>query len=221
MSKAAGSRQRAVGGWVDALSARKLFLISACCLLPFALLFVSLARREAAPAAAPLSEAEADAALLSAARGALGGREGAVVVMDARTGRVRALAGGRAAFEEVTPPGSAVKPFTMLAALRAGSLAEGERLNCRGGYERRDFKINCSHPRYRTAFGPAQALANSCNYYFAHTAESLDPDTYERTLSDFGFGATTGGGGDSEAPGLLPRDAAGDAEMLGESEQLR
>jgi stage II sporulation protein D len=168
-----------------------------------------------------LSETEADAALLAAAREALGGREGAVVVMDARTGRVRALAGGRAAFEEATPPGSAVKPFTMLAALRTGSLSEGERLNCRGGYERRDFKINCSHPRYRTAFGPAQALANSCNFYFAHTAESLDAGAYGRTLSEFGFGAPTGGGDEREVPGLLPRDAPGVAEMLGESENLR
>ncbi len=221
MNKAVGSRQWAVGSWVDALRARKLFLIFACCLLPVALLlFVSFKRREAV-APAPLSETDADAALLVAAREALGGRDGAVVIMDARTGRVRALAGGRAAFDEATPPGSAVKPFTLLAALRAGSLAEGQRLTCKGGYERRDFKINCSHPRYSKAFGPAQALANSCNFYFAHTAESLDADTYKRTLSDFGFGATTGGGGDGEAPGLLPRDAPGVAEMLGESEQLR
>jgi stage II sporulation protein D len=222
MNKAAGSAQVGAGGRADAPRARRPVLIFACCLLPFALLlFASFARREAAPPAAPLGEAEADAALLVAAREALGGREGAVVVMDARTGRVRALAGGRAAFDEATPPGSAVKPFTMLAALRSGSLGEGGRLDCRGGYERRDFKINCSHPRYRTGFGPAQALANSCNYYFAHAAESLGADAYRRTLSDFGFGAATGGGGDGEAPGLLPRDTPGVAEMLGESENLR
>ena len=169
----------------------------------------------------PLGEVEADALLLRAARAALGGRAGAVVVLDARTGRVRALAGGHTAFEEATPPGSAVKPFTMLAALRAGSLDEGERLRCRGSYSRRDFRIACSHPRYRTAFGPAQALANSCNYYFAQTAESLDAAAYRRTLGDFGFGAPTGGGDEREAPGLLPRDTPGVAEMLGESEQLR
>lgn len=227
--KTQGTRQKAQGKGEEGNFNSKFLARNASTLLPFALcllpcallLLVSFVRKEAAPPAAPLSEADADAALLVAAREALGGREGAVVVMDARTGRVRALAGGRAAFEEATPPGSAVKPFTLLAALRAGSLAEGERLNCRGGYERRDFKINCSHPRYRTGFGPAQALANSCNYYFAHAAESLDAGTYERTLSDFGFGATTGGGGDGEVPGLLPRDAPGVAEMLGESEQLR
>jgi stage II sporulation protein D len=43
-----------------------------------------------------------------------------------------------------------------------------------------------------------------------------------RTLQEFGFGARTGGGGDErEAAGLLPREAPGVAEMLGESEQLR
>jgi SpoIID/LytB domain protein len=189
------------------------YLATAYCLLPTAYC------REAA--AAPLGEAEADELLLRAARGSLGAREGAVVVLDAQTGRVRALAGGRTAFEEATPPGSAVKPFTMLAALRAGSLAEGQRLACRGGYARDGFKINCSHPRYRTAFGPAQALANSCNYYFARAAESLDSGAYGRTLSEFGFGAATGGGDEGEAPGLLPREAPGVPEMLGESEQLR
>ena len=208
----------------------KFFARSASTLLPFAflllplvlLLFVSFTRKEPAPpAAAPLSEADADALLTVAARTALDGREGAVVVLDARTGRVRALAGGRAAFEEATPPGSAVKPFTLLAALRTGSLEEGRRLHCRGGYEHRDFKLNCAHPRYRTAFGPAQALANSCNYYFARAAESLDADAYARALADFGFGTPTGGGDESEAPGLLPRDKSGVAEMLGESEQLR
>ncbi|HEX8352788.1 MAG TPA: penicillin-binding transpeptidase domain-containing protein, partial [Pyrinomonadaceae bacterium] len=235
MSKTRGEGPGAKGESGDAPRARGFSLSSpfalrllpfAFCLLPFAFLLGLLpgapfARREAATTAAPMGAGEADEVLLRAARAALGGRDGAVVVMDARTGRVRALAGGRAAFEEATPPGSAVKPFTMLAALRAGSLAEGERINCRGHYRHEDFEIDCSHPRYRSAFGPAQALANSCNYYFARTARALDAAAYERTLQDFGFGAPTGGGGEREAPGLLPRDPAGVAEMLGESEQLR
>ncbi len=213
-------RQKAKGKGVDVLRARNIFLTFAFCLLPVAFLLMPSVRKEVA-APPPLSEAEADGVLLRAARAALGGREGAVLVLDAQTGRVRALAGGRAAFEEATPPGSAVKPFTMLAALRAGSLTAGERLNCRGSYTHHDFKIACSHPRFRTAFGPAQALANSCNYYFARTAESLDAAAYARTLGEFGFGAPTGGGDEREAPGLLPRDTPGVAEMLGESEQLR
>ena len=203
------------------LRARGLSLTFAFCLLPFALLFGLPFGRRAGPAPAPLSEEEADEVLRRAASAALGAREGAVLVLDAQTGRVRALAGGRAAFEEATPPGSAVKPFTALAALRAGSLDAETRHACRRRYEREGFEINCSHPRYRTAFGPAEALANSCNYYFARAAESLDAGAFERTLREFGFGSRADPFDGRENAGLLPREAARVPEMLGESEQLR
>jgi stage II sporulation protein D len=192
----------------------------ALCLLPlaFCLLFAS---GERVRVAAPLSEDDADVVLQRAAQSALGGRDGVVLVMDARTGRVRAAVNQRAAFEEATPPGSAVKPFTMLAALRAGSLDEATRVTCRRRYKQDDFKINCAHPRYESAFGPAQALANSCNYFFAQTALALDSDAYTRTLTSFGFGARTRGGSERESSGQLPRARAGVPEMLGDSEEIR
>jgi SpoIID/LytB domain protein len=168
-----------------------------------------------------MSEAEVDEELQRAAQSALGGREGTILVLDAQTGRARAVANARVAFEEATPPGSSIKPFTMLTALRAGTLDEDTRVFCRGRYEHKDFKIACSHPRYKSAFGPSQALANSCNYFFARAAESLDGDAYARTLREFGFGARTRGGDERESAGRLPRDTPGVPEMLGESEELR
>jgi stage II sporulation protein D len=168
-----------------------------------------------------LSDTEVDAELQRAAQTALGGREGTILVLDAQTGRVRAVANAREAFEEATPPGSSIKPFTMLTALRAGTLDEETRVFCRGRYEREGFKIACSHPRYKSAFGPVQALANSCNYFFAHTAQSLDGEAYAKTLREFGFGARTRGGDERESAGQLPRDAPGVPEMLGESEEIR
>jgi len=168
-----------------------------------------------------MSEAEVDEELQRAAQSALGGREGTILVLDAQTGRARAVANARVAFDEATPPGSSIKPFTMLTALRAGTLDEDTRVFCRGRYEHEEFKIACSHPRYKSAFGPAQALANSCNYFFARAAESLDGDAYARTLREFGFGARTRGGDERESAGRLPRDTPGVPEMLGESEELR
>jgi SpoIID/LytB domain protein len=195
----------------------------AFCLLPFALLVGMLPgvlfKSSATPA--PLSVEEADELLSRAARAALGGRDGAVLVLDAQTGRVRASAGGRAAFEEATPPGSVVKPFTLLAALRKGTLDADSRRLCRRHYEHEEFKINCSHPRYQTDFGPAEALANSCNYYFGRAAEALDAEAYASTLRQFGFGARTNTTDERESTGLLPREAARVPEMLGESEDLR
>jgi stage II sporulation protein D len=173
------------------------------------------------PVPARLSEDEVDAVLQRAASSALGGREGTVMVLDAQTGRVRALVNPHLAFEEATPPGSAIKPFTMLTALRAGSLDEDSRVLCRGRYSHEDFKIACAHPRYKTPFGPAQALANSCNYFFARAAETLDGDAYARTLRAYGFGATTHSAAEREVAGQLPRETPRVPEMLGESEQLR
>ena len=195
----------------------------ALCLLPVALLSGLLFVRSGSPEPVPvsLSVEDADELLRRAAREALGGREGAVLVLDAQTGRVRASAGGRAAFEEATPPGSAVKPFTMLAALRAGSLNADSRRLCRRRYEHEGFKLNCSHPRYQTDFGPVEALANSCNYYFGRAAESLDSESYTRALREFGFGARTGASDERESSGLLPHEPPRVPEMLGESEEIR
>jgi stage II sporulation protein D len=200
--------------------------LSHACVCAFVLLAWTLPwgtnERTHAPATtARLSDAEVDEALQRAAQTALGGREGTILVLDAQTGRVRAVANQHEAFEEATPPGSSIKPFTMLAALRAGTLDEETRVFCRGRYKHEEFKINCSHPRYKSALDPTQALANSCNYFFAHVAESLDGDSFARTLREFGFGARTRGGGEMESAGQLPHDAAGVPEMLGESEQIR
>jgi SpoIID/LytB domain protein len=216
-------KARGKGGDAGQRGSRLPRLRFAFCLLPFAL-FVGLLPGmlfKSSEPPAPLNVDEADEVLSRAARAALGGRDGALLVLDAQTGRVRASAGGRAAFEEATPPGSAVKPFTMLAALRAGSLGADSRLLCKRHFEHEEFEINCAHPRYQTDFGPAEALANSCNYYFGRTAEALDAEAYVRTLREFGFGARTDAGEEREAAGLLPREAARVPEMLGESEQLR
>jgi SpoIID/LytB domain protein len=188
--------------------------------LPLAF-FLLFAPRERPRAVAPLSEDGVDEVLQRAAQSALGAREGVVLAMDAQTGRVRAAVNLRAAFEEATPPGSAVKPFTMLAALRAGSLEEGTRVACRRRYKQDGFKITCAHQRYAAPFGPAQALANSCNYFFAQAALALDPEAFARTLSSFGFGAQTRGAAERESYGRLPRARPGVPEMLGDSEELR
>ncbi len=66
------------------------------------------------------SENEIDTVLQQAATDALGQREGAIIVMDPQTGRVRAVVNPHVAFSEAVMPGSTMKPFTALAALRSG-----------------------------------------------------------------------------------------------------
>ena len=144
------------------------------------------ASRPAAPRPA-VSAGEVDAALQRAALAALGGREGAVVVLDAQTGRVRAAVNPRLAAEGAFPPGSAVKPFTLLAALRHGLLRPDSRLLCRKHFRRADADFTCAHPVFKPPFDAEQALAHSCNFFFARLGQRLDSALFKQTLSAHGL----------------------------------
>src|SRR5215468_5231687 len=113
-------------------------------------LLSSCATRQAQPSsnssqsAPTLSESELDVALQKVAEDSLGGREGAVIVIDPQNGRLRAVVNPRIAFEQTFPPGSAIKPFTALAALREGVVSREFRHQCRTRYAGDGFEIVCS-----------------------------------------------------------------------------
>jgi stage II sporulation protein D len=196
-------------------------LVMSCgTLLLLLLLLTGGWQRELAQDAGSASSAEEiDAGLQRAATLALGGREGTVIVMEAQTGRVRALAGSRLADEEALAPGSTIKPFATLAALRAGLLSPESRLLCRERYRRGDFEMKCSHPKEQPPFSPVEALAYSCNYFFGELGERLSSDAFNRTLTQFGFGAQTGFS-NAELAGKLPRGSRPTSNTLGEGQDL-
>ncbi|WP_439577966.1 transglycosylase domain-containing protein [Elioraea sp.] len=108
-------------------------------------------------------------ALLAAEGGRLGIGEGAVVALDAETGAVRAMVGGREAraggFNRTTAarrqPGSAFKPFVWLAALEAGmtltTVLEDKPVTI-GGWRPENID-----GRFRGQVTLAEALAQSLN----------------------------------------------------------
>lgn len=165
------------------------------------------------------SKPASDERLQQIAAEALGGREGAVLVIDPQTGRLRAVVNPRLAFEQTYPPGSAIKPFTALAALRAGLLEVETRRQCQTTYAHGDFQIVCSHPRSNSPFNLTQALAYSCNDYFAHVGERLSEGTFNATLGSFGFGARTGVVA-GEAAGSLSRGEWRVQTALGDDDKL-
>ena len=138
------------------------------------------------------NEAEIDAALQDAAAAALADREGTIIVMDAQTGRVRAIVNPRVAYEQALMPGSAIKPFTALAALRADLIDENSRTACPGRFTGLNFSLACVHADHLPPFSPAQAIAYSCNYYFATAGQRLGRDQLVATLREFDFGQPTG-----------------------------
>jgi stage II sporulation protein D len=172
------------------------------------------------PQSAPtISESELDDALQKTAEESLGEREGAVIVIDPQSGRLRAVVNPRLVFEQTFPPGSAIKPFTALAALRAGLVGREFRHQCRTRYASDDFEIVCSHPVSKSPFNLSQALAYSCNDFFARVSERLSEGAFNSTLGAFGFGEKTGVNA-NESSGELPRGDWSAREALGESDHL-
>jgi SpoIID/LytB domain protein len=147
-------------------------------------------------------EAAIDAALQNAANASMANREGTIIVMDARTGRVRAIVNPDGAYSQAMMPGSAIKPFTTLAALRAGLIDEDSRSVCPGRFTGLSFSLPCVHADHLPPFNPSQAIAYSCNYYFATLGQRLGRDKLIATLREFDFGQPTGIAG-AEVSGVV------------------
>src|SRR5690349_5669456 len=165
--------------------------------------------------------ADEDQRLQQAAESALGERNGAIVVIDVQTGRIRAVVNPQLAFQQASPPGSTIKPFTALAALNAGIIDERSRTKCRERYRRANVNAVCSHKRNLEPLSPTEAIAYSCNYYFATLGERLEEDDLTNTLSDFGFGRTTGINHAEETAGVLLRNGWGPENAIGEGRTLQ
>jgi stage V sporulation protein D (sporulation-specific penicillin-binding protein) len=131
------------------------------------------------------------------------GRNGTIIAMDPRDGRVHAVVNEPLAFGQAFPAGSAIKIFTALAALETGLIDRAQTIRCRGKYQFQDFSIFCSHPRDNPDMDLVRALAYSCNYYFATLGERLDAESFKRYLEGFGFGTPTGIDYPDEATGRM------------------
>jgi len=155
---------------------------------------------------------------------------GAVVVVETKTGRIRALyskpsydvnqMSGRLTAEQFralsenafTPlmdktlfetyfPGSTFKVVTAIAALGDGLVATSERIECPGYYEIGRKRLKCGHAH--GAVDMHSAMVQSCNVYFWKIAEKVGIERINKYARDLGFGEPSGVGINSEAAGFL------------------
>ncbi|MDQ5844027.1 MAG: SpoIID/LytB domain-containing protein [Acidobacteriota bacterium] len=166
-----------------------------------------------------LAEDDLDRKLQQTAIAALGDQRGTIIVMDAQTGRIRAVVNPDLGFEQGLPPGSTIKPFTALAALKSGVITDESRTVCREEYADAEFHTVCSHPRDLAPLNPTEAIAYSCNYYFGKVGERLNQASFVSTLNEFGFGRKTGVNA-TEGDGKLSRSAWRPENAIGETDSL-
>jgi cell division protein FtsI/penicillin-binding protein 2 len=129
----------------------------------------------------------------------MGNRAGAAVALDVDSGRILAHYHLKVAAQRLAPPGSAVKPFTLLALLGSGSPPRA--LVCRRILNIGGRQMDCTHPASPDPLDAVAALAYSCNYYFASIARGLRNTDLVEAFTRAGLTSRTG---------LYPEEAVGE-----------
>ncbi len=155
---------------------------------------------------------------------------GALVAVDAQTGRIRALYSkpsydlnefthrlslARKNELERDPfyplidktiyatyyPGSIFKPFSAATALQDNVMHADTTVECTGQYELGNRKFRCTQKH--GVVDMRQALTRSCNVYFYRLGELVGLDRLAFYARDFGFGERTGVGINTESKGFI------------------
>ena len=104
-------------------------------------------------------------------------RQGAAVALNVETGEVLASYRMDVAARRLAAPGSAIKPFTLMALLDAGIVKEETSLFCPRTVRIGTHVLDCSHPRSPETLDPVMALAYSCNHFFTAMSKAF-PSMY-------------------------------------------
>jgi cell division protein FtsI (penicillin-binding protein 3) len=146
-------------------------------------------------------------------------KAGSIVVLDAKTGEVLALANWptfnpnnrvrpalsflrNRAVTDLFEPGSTMKPFTAAAVLESGKFKSTTMVNTENGKLTIGGRtIHDTHPEHMLSV--AQVIQKSSNVGAAKMALSLSPQDFWSSLSENGFGAATGSDFPGEATGRL------------------
>lgn len=105
------------------------------------------------------------------------------VILDWNSGRVLETAGeGHAA-----TPGSILKPLLLSYALQQHIVSAGTQVYCRRTLHVAGRELPCSHPNDMPLLDAQQALADSCNTWFAEMARRMSPQGITSALQRFGL----------------------------------
>jgi len=144
----------------------------------------------------------------------IGAVSGAALLVDVSTRQLIAVHAPDLAGALLVPPGSAIKPFTLQALLRAGKIKTDESFPCPGNLEIGGHSFACSHPQMAAVMRIPTALAYSCNCFVAHFAERFAPNELPAHLNRCGLGSRSGWFGDAEASGRVQHANTRETQQL-------
>ena len=117
----------------------------------------------------------------------MSGHNGTALVAAVGDGRIVAAWNNQVAENNLSFPGSAIKPFTLAALIDAGVLPARADWICSGQLNIGGHNLSCTHPKSAAPLDAVSALAYSCNEFFAHFAATLPPERLRAALSGYGF----------------------------------
>jgi cell division protein FtsI/penicillin-binding protein 2 len=114
-----------------------------------------------------------------------------IVVLDIGSGRLLASAHLTEAARTLAEPGSTLKPLVLYGLIAAGRWNPSRRIACSRKLRIAGRSLNCSHPSM-DPMDAREALAWSCNTYFAAVGPSLKPGELRSLLAPTGLLTQTG-----------------------------
>src|SRR5439155_1378487 len=103
---------------------------------------------------------------------------GAALVVEVESSKIIARQGMQTAARRLVTPGSTVKPFVLMALLRSQKLKSDDVFFCRRTLRIAGKRMDCAHPELAAPLHAEEALAYSCNSYFAGMAHGAAPQGY-------------------------------------------
>ncbi len=111
-----------------------------------------------------------------------------VVDVDLSSGSVTVIGPYRSV---ASLPGSTLKPFLLSTALRLGIAHVQTKIDCSGRLQLGGRNLACAHPSSLRVLDAREALAYSCNSYFAKLAEQMPPSALVDGLRHYGIAVDT------------------------------
>jgi cell division protein FtsI/penicillin-binding protein 2 len=122
------------------------------------------------------------------------------IILDAQTGTILATVKPAEAAQLQALPGSILKPLFLAEALHHNAIQPTTKVFCRRDLHINGRDLQCTHPQKNITFDATEALAYSCNTYFADLAKRMTPQTLQDTAAKYGLG---------RAPHLFPTETEG------------
>ena len=116
------------------------------------------------------------------------------MVLDLKTGHPIATVKPSEAESLRSTPGSILKPLFLAGALQHQQVQPQVTVFCRRDLHisagKRDWNLSCTHPQTDVGFDAQEALAYSCNRYFANLADRISPEEARTILEHYGLSPT-------------------------------